>query len=115
MTASITPAFPIAAAPPRLRPDLTFAPQETPERRFVVVKDPLTGKYFKLGEADEFIARQFDGATPLDEIRQRVARRFDAAVETSALDAFAKALEHAGLLDDGVVRRPKKQKRIRAR
>jgi putative peptide zinc metalloprotease protein len=99
--------------PSRLRADLTFAAQETPEQRFVVVKDPRTGKFFKLGEADEFIARQFDGVTPLEEIRRRTEARFDATLDPGALDAFARTLSRAGLLDGGEAARVRRPKRIK--
>jgi hypothetical protein len=51
---------------PKLRSDLSQSRQETAEGIVFVLKDPVTGRYFRFREAEEFIAQQLDGATPLE-------------------------------------------------
>jgi len=65
------------------------------------VKDPLSGKFFRFRETEEFIAEQLDGETPLDVVRRRTEERFDASMAPEHLDAFVARLEKAGLLDTG--------------
>ena len=83
----------------KLRSDLTIRPQETSAGRFSIVKDPVSGQFFRLREAEEFIARQFDGETPLDVIRHRVEAAFGAALTPETLSAFARQLQASGILE----------------
>ena len=62
----------MTAAELTLRRDLVFSRQETDEGVVFVVKEPNSGRFFRIGEVEHFVARQFDGATPLDTVRQRV-------------------------------------------
>jgi multidrug resistance efflux pump len=82
----------------RLRDDLVESRQETPEGCYYVLKDPATGRYFRFQEHEHFIARQLDGATPPEEIRARVAARFEAELPEVELAAFVATLEGRGLL-----------------
>ncbi|HEV8358245.1 MAG TPA: efflux RND transporter periplasmic adaptor subunit [Gemmatimonadales bacterium] len=82
----------------RLRDDLVESRQESPEGSYFVLKDPATGRYFCFQEHEHFIARQLDGATPPDEIRARVAARFEAELPAEELAAFVATLERRGLL-----------------
>ena len=56
----------MTAAQLALRRDLVFSRQETGEGVVFVVKEPNSGRFFRIGEVEHFVARQFDGATPLD-------------------------------------------------
>jgi hypothetical protein len=51
------------SVPPKLRKDLAVSQQLTAEGKFFVVKDPVTGDFFRFGESERFIAEQFDGAS----------------------------------------------------
>src|SRR5712671_4393207 len=95
----MTHAANLMAAPPPLRPDLTFSVQRAGERTIVIVKDPVRRKFFRLGEAEHFIARQFDGLIGLDEIRQRTEQRFGATVSGAMLRGFIERLRKSRLLD----------------
>src|SRR5439155_22503141 len=61
---------------PKLRDDLVISQQETKEGTGFVVKDPATGRFFRLKEVEHFIARQLNGSTPLDAIRETVEEKF---------------------------------------
>ena len=86
---------------PRLRKDLTVSRQQTAEGSSCVVKDPVSGKFFRFRETEEFIAGLLDGETPLDVVRRRTEERFDASMAPEHLDAFVARLDKAGLLDTG--------------
>ena len=88
-------------SPPMLRSDLTVSRQQTAEGSSCIVKDPVSGKFFRFREIEEFIAEQLDGETPLDVVRRRTEERFDASMAPEHLDAFVARLEKAGLLDTG--------------
>jgi putative peptide zinc metalloprotease protein len=45
---------------PKLRGDLVISQQETKEGTGFVVKDPTTGRFFRLKEIEHFIARQLN-------------------------------------------------------
>lgn len=84
---------------PRLRSDLTVSEQRTAGGTLVVVKDPLTGDFFRFRETEQFIAQQCDGETPLEVIRQRTEQKFGAGLTAQSLRAFIRNLDKAGLLE----------------
>ena len=49
---------------PKLRSDLRVSPQGVAEDATFVVKDPATGRFFRLRQAEQFIAQQLDGSAP---------------------------------------------------
>src|SRR5213079_65049 len=86
-------------SPPRFRTDLIVSQQRMAGATVLIVKDPASGAFYRLGEAEYFIARQFDGTTPLETIRRRTEATFDATLPDDALGAFVRSLERAGLLE----------------
>ena len=97
----------MASAPPRLRSDLTIRQQETKGGPSFVLKDKVSGRFYRLREAEYFIARQFDGSTPLETIRQRAEAEFGASLDPGILENFVKTLAGAHLLDTGEAARKK--------
>ena len=83
---------------PKLRTDLTVREQQTPDGRFFVVKEPLSGNFFRLREAEHFVAQQLDGETPIEVVRQRTERQFATTLPAGTLNAFVTTLKAAGLL-----------------
>lgn len=86
----------------RFRQDLIISPQPTlsnTEDSAFVIKDPETGKFFRLREVEHFIAQQLDGSTPLDVIRRRVEERFHAPLMPDTLAQFIKTIRRLGLLE----------------
>ena len=103
-------------SPLKLRNDLTVSEQQSAEETIFVVKNPLSGAFFRLREAEWFIARQCDGSTSLEVIRQRTEEKFGAALPLESLAAFVNKLGKAGLLETGrSARRQKKQRERRVR
>src|SRR5438094_6595102 len=99
-------------SPPKLRNDLTFSEQRLAGEVITIVKDPLTDNFFRLGEAERFIADQLDGATPVEVVRQRAEEKFATTLPQDTLNLFIKTLEKGGLLENGSsrkkARRPKR-------
>ena len=89
--------------------DLIFSRNDTGEGK-VVVKDPVSGEFFRLGAAELFIAQQLDGATELEEVRRRASERFGAPLDENTLTAFIQNLDRRGLLErpGRHARRPKR-------
>lgn len=82
---------------PKLRSDLIVSPQGDS----FVVKDPATGRFFRFGEVEHFIARQADGSTPAEVIRQRTEERFQAPLAPASVKTFIEKLQRLGLLETG--------------
>ena len=104
------------AAAPRLRRDLTVSRLETAHGGFLIVKHPVSGRFYRFREAERFIAEQLDGETPLNVIRERTEEQFGAALDVDTLNAFIKNLDKLGLLDTGTpaaTRDPGRGPRIR--
>jgi len=93
----------MTAAPPRLRRDLTVSRQGTGSGTVLVVKDPVSGRFFRLREAEGFIAEQFDGTTPLEEIRRRTERKFGASMGVKRRLASQPVFSTAPMLARGAV------------
>ncbi len=89
----------MVTACPRLRDDLITSRQETSEGVFFVVKDPTTRRFFRFREAEQLVARQLDGSTPLETIHQNLEAQAESAVSAEALHQFVEQLRRLGLLE----------------
>jgi putative peptide zinc metalloprotease protein len=83
----------------RLRADLVVSEQEARDGPVTVIKDPATGRFFRMAEVEYFIARHLDGETPLEAIRQRTEKKFGASLDNEMLGGFVAALRRSGLLE----------------
>jgi multidrug resistance efflux pump len=66
-----------------------------------VIKDPVSGAFFRFRDVEYFIASQLDGDTHLEVVRRRTEQQFDAALAAEALNLFIRNLEKGGLLETG--------------
>src|SRR5262245_11736503 len=82
------------------RRDLLVSHHEASEDKAYVVKDPATGRFFRLREIEHFIAQQLDGTISLEELQRRVEEKFGGAVATETLERFIGRLRGLGLLED---------------
>ena len=98
---------------PRLRSDLAVRRQQTAKGEIHVIKDPLSGEFYRLGEAEWFITRRLDGETPLDVVRESAEERFGATLRAGTLDAFIRTLDKAGLLEGAAKKRSGRRRRMR--
>jgi len=105
-----------SASPAILRRNLVVSRQETAEGVQVILKDPETGRFFRLREVDYFIAQRLDGATPLDLVAQEVEDRFGRRPAPATLDKFIARLQRLGLLQEEVTHgrgRPSRSGKLR--
>ena len=81
-----------------------------------MIKDPVSREFFRMREAERFIAEQLDGATPVAAIHERVEENFGAKLAPEVLEGFIKTLDRSGLLERPESRskawRERKQKRL---
>ena len=85
---------------PKLRSDLDCRVQTAPDGSAVLlIKDPVRRQFFRLKEAERFIAEQLDGATPIPVLRNRVEEKFGAPVESETLAGFINTLDRNRLLE----------------
>src|SRR5215831_8620379 len=92
----------------RLRAGLEFSPQQHQGKSFVVVKDPVTARYFRFTESQAKILdllRDPD-ACPVDAppLAERVSQKLGASVPVATIEGFLKSLEDKWLLDTPAVR-----------
>jgi putative peptide zinc metalloprotease protein len=99
--------------PPKLRNDLTIIERRLAGEVVSIVKDPLTGNFFRLGEAERFIADQLDGATPLEVVRKSTEAKFATTLSQETLNQFIKTLEKGGLLEGATSREKASRRRTR--
>ena len=84
---------------PKLRADLDCRVRPSPDGSVLVIKDPLCRSFFRLRDAERFIAEQLDGATPINVVRERVEEKFGAPVSPETLRGFIKTLDRNRLLE----------------
>src|SRR5712691_1082990 len=85
---------------PKLRGDLQISPASTGHSGAVVIKDPLTQRYFRFGEMEYLVARQLDGATPVDVVQQTVGIRGRHALGAGAVERLVAQLRRLNLLEE---------------
>ena len=82
----------------RLRPNLTFVPQQTGGGMCYILQDPVSLRYFRLDEKQRFVVDQLDGRQTLEEIRTAYEQRFRPdRVSLEELEGFAAQLLDGGL------------------
>lgn len=102
----------MSSTAPKFRKDLVISPVKGPEGTQYVIKDPVTGAFFHLREAEHFIARQCDGRTSLEDLRGKVEKEFEAALPMEVLKGFIAKLRSSGLLESSRPRRAKQKQRF---
>jgi hypothetical protein len=82
-----------------LRADLAFQRRETEGTVDYIAKQADSGRFFRLREAEHFIASQLDGATSPEEICRRVEERFGNPLPPETLERFLERLDRLGFLE----------------
>ncbi len=83
----------------QLRPDLEFSRQQQQGKTYLVVKDPLTRRYFRFTESQAAILDLLREPIDAETVAARVAEKLDRAVSASTITAFFASLEDKLLLD----------------
>jgi len=84
---------------PTLRRDLLISVHAAEAGTNYVVKDPITRRFFRLGETEHLIARQLDGCSTLDAVRDRLERDAGLTLSSETLQQFVDQLGRIGLLE----------------
>jgi RND family efflux transporter MFP subunit len=89
---------------PHLRRDLEIVTRQ--ERRKVtgefLLRDPKTGDVFEVGEFEHAVCRALDGQTSVEEVQQRLERRFGSAPPIDEIWALVRQLDFNGLLETNI-------------
>jgi Multidrug resistance efflux pump len=94
-----------AASPEyRLRSDLEFSSQQHLGRNYVVVKDPVTKRYFRFTENQKVILDFLSEPKDVSRLINDVSEKLHAVVSESSIEGFLKSLEDKLLLDTEQVR-----------
>ena len=83
---------------PRLRRDVRFVEQVLGGERSAVVRDPGTGKYFRMQEAEVRVLRAFDGTRGIPAIVRALAAE-GLQLSEAAVEAFARSCTRLGILE----------------
>src|SRR5947199_4338711 len=82
----------------RLRGDLAIDPQKFEGRTYFVVKDPVSLRYYRFKEQEQFLIRLMDGRHSLDSAQKAFEKRFrPERLTLEDLEQFGQQLLTAGL------------------
>ncbi|PYS16340.1 MAG: hypothetical protein DMG15_02510 [Acidobacteria bacterium] len=88
----------------QLRPGLEFSPQQHQGKSFVVVKDPVTARYFRFTEAQAAILDLLRESIDAPALASAVSARLGGSVPLATIEGFLKSLEDKWLVDTPAVR-----------
>ena len=86
--------------PPKLRDDLVTVRQETDGAVFIVLKDPITQRYFRLREPEYWLISQFNGVNDLETIAAGFQEKFNLKVSPQAVGQFAAKIDSLYFFDN---------------
>src|SRR5438128_3218619 len=90
--------------PLRLRSGLEFSPQQNQGKTFVVVKDPVTGRYFRFTESQAAILDLLRESVDAPSLAARASEKLGGTIPVASIEGFLKSLEEKWLLDTASVR-----------
>jgi putative peptide zinc metalloprotease protein len=88
----------------RLRPNLEFSPQQHQGKKFVVVKDPVTARYFRFTGPQAAILELLHEPIDSTTLSVRASEALSTFIPVATIEAFLKSLEDKWLLDTLAVR-----------
>jgi len=88
----------------QLRSGLEFSPQQQQGKSFVVVKDPITARYFRFTESQAAILELLRDPTDAETIAAAASEKLNATVPVATIEAFVKSLDDKWLLDTEAIR-----------
>src|SRR5258706_5298999 len=87
-----------------LRTELEFSPQQQQGKSFVVVKDPVTSRYFRFTESQAVILDLLREPLDAPSLAARASEKLGGAIPVATIEGFLKSLEEKWLLDNASVR-----------
>jgi multidrug resistance efflux pump len=94
---------------PPLRSDVRLSRRITPDGPRIVVKDPVTQRFFQLREAEFAVLERLDGARSLSAIAEEVSVVLGHEVAAADIEPFVLELQRLNLLAGGVPERPRRR------
>jgi len=88
----------------QLRSDLEFSPQQHQGKSFVVVKDPVTARYFRFTESQAVILELLRSPIDAETLAARVSEQLNGSVPVATIVAFLKSLDGKWLLETPEIR-----------
>ena len=116
---NLAPSFPnitldpkevMRSALPKLRNDLIIRQHQAADGISAVIKHPVSGKFFRLREAELFVTQQLDGKTPIEVIQRRAETTLGAVLPIETLNAFLLSLNKNGVLETADANRKEESK-----
>src|SRR5438045_8710477 len=84
-----------------MRKDLEIAPQKYEGRTYYVIKDPVSLRYYRFKEQEQFIVQMMNGVYTLDETQKAYEKRFrPERLTLEDLEQFGQQLLNAGLVQN---------------
>ena len=90
---------------PKIREKLVTSQQVFENKTYYVIKDPITKRFFRIGEPEHFIIKNLNGKTPNEKIIEKLYQELNVKVSPETLDKFIEKLERAGFLEGEVSQR----------
>src|SRR5262245_20120718 len=87
-----------------LRHGLEFSPQQQQGKSFVVVKDPVTTRYFRFTESQAAILDLLRQPIEPSDLTAQASQKLNTAIPVETIETFLKTLEDKWLLDTDEVR-----------
>ncbi|MCH7877928.1 MAG: efflux RND transporter periplasmic adaptor subunit [candidate division Zixibacteria bacterium] len=84
---------------PKLRADLVHSHQESGGQTYIIIKDPRTGRYFRVREPEFWLISQFDGQTDFETVAERFAEKYQMRLPEGAVKSFAAKLDSLFFLE----------------
>jgi putative peptide zinc metalloprotease protein len=91
---------PIDRLYPKLKGNLEISEQDMAGTVVFIVKDPSTGKFFRIRDKEYYIASLFDGQNSPEDIAAKFKAKFDIEIPTDQIGKFAQQMISMGLLID---------------
>ena len=84
---------------PELRQDLVISEQNQAGKKIYVVKEPVSGKFFRFVAFQYYVATLLDGKTSLAALKDIVSERLRRPIRVQTLETFVRRLHDYGLLE----------------
>jgi putative peptide zinc metalloprotease protein len=88
----------------QLRSDLEFSPQQHQGKSVVVVKDPITARYFRFTDSQAAILDLLHEPIDASTLATNASQKLNASIPITTIEAFLNSLEDKWLLDTAEVR-----------
>ena len=97
----------------KVKDGLFFKRQEARGESIFVVRDPISQKYFKVGEIEHFIIQNLDGINSPQNIQQKILEEYNINVTVTEIEEFIQKIEKLGLIEGIPVKLEKKRLEFR--